>query len=382
MTSSLRKLLRLNPKVLSPQKYLDKELEQECSLAFSVLSKKVTPDMNLDLLRSLAPVPIDPYQVISQDLRDFNSEIITKLNCSVDVVNLITGYYFRAMGKQIRPVTMLLLARSLSQPSLRTSSILPSQRLYAQVMEVIHTASLVHDDVVDKGETRRGKSSIHKVVGNRLAVLGGDYMISASSFYLSQLGDMRLMKLFSLIIENLGRGELIQSDVKSTFEVSEEELLLTYTQKTFCKTASLIAYGCKGIGLLMQEAYAEPCYNFGKHLGLAFQYVDDILDFVSDSKTLGKPALNDMREGLATAPVLLALPEFPEVRDLISREFKGEGDIDQGVMMAKSVGLDRTRHLALLHLRKALDSLDMLPKDSQARQALGALARLIYERVK
>ena len=382
MTSSLRKLLRLNPKVHSIQKYLDKELEHECTLAVSVLHKKVTPDMNHNILRSLAPVPLDPYKVIAEDLRDFNSEIVTQLHSSVDVANLITGYYFNAMGKQIRPVTMLLLARALSHSGLRTSTVLPAQRVYAQVMEVIHTASLVHDDVVDKGETRRGQSAVHRVVGNRLAVLGGDYMISGSSYLLSHVGDMRLMDLFSRIIENLGRGELIQADIKNSLSTSEDELLFTYTQKTFCKTASLIAYGCKGIGLLAQESFSLPCYEFGKHLGLAFQYVDDILDFVSDSKTLGKPALNDMREGLATAPVLLALPEYPEVRDLINREFKGEGDVEQGLAVARSVGLERTRHLALLHLRKALDSLTMLPHDSKAVQALGSLARLIYERVK
>ena len=195
----------------------------------------------------------------------------------------------------------------------------------------------------------------------------------------TELNDIKLIELISAIMENLARGELIQADTSDT---DLENLLVSYCHKTYFKTASLIAHGCKGIGMYgTQEIQPEKCFKFGKHLGLAFQYVDDILDFIGDEKSLGKPKLNDMKEGLATSPILFACDHDHNLMEVVARKFSTEGDIEIGRAAAMKFGIETTRRLALIHLLKALDTLDFIPKDSFAFSALISLAIKIYNRI-
>jgi geranylgeranyl pyrophosphate synthase len=122
------------------------------------------------------------------------------------------------------------------------------QEVFAMVMEMIHTSSLIHDDVIDHGETRRGLKAIHRISGNKAAILGGDYLIATASYMCAKLDRMPLMRIISDIMENLSKGELIQKEIK-TFD-SYDQLLQIYVNKTYYKTAALLAYGCQGIGML------------------------------------------------------------------------------------------------------------------------------------
>jgi len=330
--------------------------------------------MNSELFSKLK-TDLDPFELVKEDMKTFSQDILEALYTGDSSIDDITQYYFKFPGKHFRPTILLLLSRALSPRSeFLSGSVERPQRVFAEVIEMMHCSSLVHDDVIDRAETRRGQVAVHKQVGNFKAVKGGNYLMGTASYHCTKLDDMRLMNLISEIMENLSKGELIQADA-----VSEdlETHIVSYCHKTYFKTASLIAHGCKGIGYY--GGYPEECFNFGKHLGLAFQYVDDVLDFVGDQKLLGKPKLNDMREGLATGPVLFG--EGNKILDIVKRKFSKSGDIELGVAAAEKQGIDKTRHLALLHLHAALDSLHFLDKNSFAYKALCSLASKIYNRV-
>ena len=165
---------------------------------------------------------------------------------------------------------------------------------------MIHTASLVHDDVVDEASTRRGVDTVHSRFDARVAVLAGDFLFAQASWHLANLDDLDVVKLLSRVIMDLADGEVKQGlyrfDTAQTFE--------TYLEKSYCKTASLIANSCRAAGVLSgcSHSQLDSLYQFGRQLGLAFQVVDDILDFTGSDQQLGKPAASDLASGYLTAP--------------------------------------------------------------------------------
>eukprot|EP01138_Halocafeteria_seosinensis_P008697 gb/GECG01008889.1/.p1 GENE.gb/GECG01008889.1/~~gb/GECG01008889.1/.p1 ORF type:complete len:177 (+),score=28.28 gb/GECG01008889.1/:1-531(+) len=164
--------------------------------------------------------------------------------------------------------------------------------------------------------------------------------------------------------------------VDSAFEI--------YLRKTFYKTGSLMANSCKSAALLGEHSdhVADVGYRYGQHIGLAFQLVDDMLDFTGQSSYLGKPSLNDMKQGIATAPVLFASEEYPAVLKLIERKFEAPGDVEKGAQLVeKSDGVERTRKLAFAHTQQALDAIAEL-HPSKYRTALAALACELMDRTK
>ncbi|OMJ95145.1 hypothetical protein SteCoe_1514 [Stentor coeruleus] len=366
-------------KTISKLKFFLPELTEDCNIICNLKGKLFSPEENKKLFEQNFHKSLDPFEILKQDMLDFTQSIQSYLQSGEHSVDYITQYYFKHPGKHIRPTIALILARAMNSAKnqdFSLSSIHNSQRIFSQVIEMIHCSSLIHDDVIDSGETRRGQTAVHKQVGNKAAVLGGDYLISTASLMCTELKDLRLIELISAIMENLSKGELIQSD---TQESDLDALLVAYCHKTYFKTASLIAHGCKGIGLYGIEE--EKCFEFGKHLGLAFQYVDDILDFTGDKKTLGKPNLNDMKEGLATGPVLFACAHQPSLMDAVFRKFTGTDDIIQGKEAALKYGLETTRRLALIHLIKSLEALHFIPRSSYAYSALNSLAHKVYSRI-
>lgn len=373
------KLAQLASKVKSTQKYFLKELKNECQIATDLIGAQISRETNQALFTKLAAERLDPFELVKQDLLDFNREIMDHLYTGEPELDNITQYYFKFPGKHFRPTIMLLLSRALagySENDFKLHQPHRGQQTFSQVIEMIHCSSLIHDDVIDRGEIRRGQEAIHKKVGNKTAVMGGNYLISTASYVCTLLEDMRLMDLVSQIMENLTKGELIQAEGQCE---SLEEHLVSYCHKTYFKTASLIAHGCKGIGLY--SGYPNECFEFGKHLGLGFQYIDDILDFTGDKKTLGKPNLNDMKEGLATGPILFAVPHNDTLLEAVNRKFKGSEDTKLGQRLADQYGIEITRNLALYHLDMALKNLHFIPNDSFAYKALASMAAKIYDRV-
>merc|ERR1712228_946174 len=228
----------------------------------------------------------------------------------------------------------------------------------ASITEMIHTASLIHDDVLDAADTRRGDSTVHKLYSSKAAVLSGDFLLARASVALAKLDNAQVVREMAKSLEALVQGELMQ--LKST---ADERLSMEYyLSKSYCKTASLMAYSCKSAALLsghaVESEVAVAAEKYGYHFGLAFQVIDDLLDFTGTSETLGKPGLQDMSLGLSTAPVLYAAEEHPELKALISRKFSHEGDVNIACeIVLRSQGLQKTKELASFHAQAAVDGL-------------------------
>jgi all-trans-nonaprenyl-diphosphate synthase len=244
---------------------------------------------------------------------------------------------------------------------------------------MIHTASLVHDDVVDESEVRRNVPTVNSLFNNRVAVLAGDFLFGQSAWYLANLGNLEVVKLLSEVIKDMAEGEIQQGlnrfDTTLTMEA--------YLEKTYYKTASLMANSAKAAGVLsgVSQEVAENLYDYGRNLGLAFQIIDDILDFTGSTEALGKPAGSDLISGNLTAPVLFALEEKPYLEVFIEREFAQPDDLQQALALVKeSKGIERSRTLAAEHAQMAVQSLSVL-KPSVSTQALLDLADYVLSRV-
>lgn len=296
------------------------------------------------------------FSPVEADLHQLTENLKRLVGARHPILFAAAEHLFGAGGKRLRPAIVLLFSRATSADH----EITASHRRLAEITEMIHTASLVHDDVVDESELRRGVPTVHASFGNRVAVLAGDFLFAQSSWYLANLDNLEVVKLLSQVIMDLAEGEIQQGLNRFDAGLSIE----AYLEKSYYKTASLIANSCKAAGVLSEvsEAMAMNLYNYGRHLGLAFQIVDDLLDFTSSADTLGKPAGSDLSSGNLTAPVLYAMQEKPVLEVLIEREFAQEGDLDQAIaLVLESKGVERSRELATHHAQLAIQQLEGLP---------------------
>ncbi|KAF8066820.1 terpenoid synthase [Lyophyllum atratum] len=285
--------------------------------------------------------------------------------------------------------------------------ILPTQTRLAQIVEMMHTASLLHDDVIDESALRRGSPSAPAAFGNKLSILGGNFVLGRASGALSRLGDPEVTDLIASVLSNLVEGEILQTKAvetqtgwvkkETTPEGAQEEAgekaahmnriqdaWNIYLQKTYLKTASLMAKGARAAvtlgGCKEGDIWREIAYAYGRNLGIAFQLVDDILDYDSASATLGKPGGADLQLGLTTGPALYAWEEHPEMGALIRRKFEEPGDVEKARdFVARSSALQRTRELAQRYADKAKEVLEQLP-ESEAKSALEVLAERVIRR--
>lgn len=268
-------------------------------------------------------------------------------------------------GKNFRPRFLLLLGRMLGSSG-------RSRQVLSSVTEMMHTASLIHDDVLDDAAIRRGREAVHKAYGNKVAILAGDFLLARASRLLSSLGDARIVELLSTTLEHLTLGEMLQSTSISTLQ--------TYMAKSFYKTASLLSHSAQAIAALSEAAPAQVllererlCFALGKHIGLAFQLIDDLLDFTQSSLIFGKPSEGaDLRAGLATAPVLFARDELrvrvPELAAAVERRFAEPGDVELAMSCVRSTSaLEQTRELAAWHATQCLQCISDLYSISPSR---------------
>lgn len=313
-------------------------------------------------------------------------------------------YFFQrgVEGKRLRPTLLLLMASALSQsaepPSVQhlavdytpphQAPVEQRRRLQriAEIAELIHVASLLHDDVLDDAETRRGILSLNAKAGNKLAILAGDFLLARASVSLASLQNTQIVELLSRVLEHLVSGEIMQ--MTSTPEQLTD--LEHYLAKTFNKTASLMANSSKAVAVLGDQPpeVCELAWNYGRHLGLAFQIVDDILDLTVSSTRLGKPALNDLHSGIATAPVLFAAEEFPQLTLLIQRRFKEPDDVAVAKdLIERSQGLRKAKELAAYHANCAAEMIHQMPKAHSehaeiSRQGLLKITEKVLTRTK
>jgi len=253
-----------------------------------------------------------------------------------------------------------------------------AQQRLAQIVEMIHASSLMHDDVIDRADMRRGAPAVHKLWGVKTAVMGGDFLLARATVLLARLGSNEVVGLMAQTIDEMVAGELMQATETSDSLLEFDH----YLHKTYRKTAALVCLSCESAAVLGEhtDEVRQALHAYGRHLGLAFQIVDDLLDLTGSSDTLGKPAGADMAEGHATAPVLYANEEFPELADLIRRKFKSEGDVARALELTMaSDAMQRTRDLATSHAQKAADALGVLPP-SAARDGLLRLCADVLNR--
>lgn len=384
----------------------------------------------------------DPFRLVSHDLNEMTQSIRETVSVlQHPALDRAASHLLSLHGKRVRPIIVLLMAHATalsSQPASSSSSapsvvasrgissspsvsfpdvsLLPAQLRLAEITELIHAASLLHDDVIDVADTRRGALSVNSLFGNQLAVLAGDFLLARASVALARLRDCDVVELLSTVIEHLVRGEVLQmrgsgydgylkeniddfgngSDTlrggigdatlherRDDWFHSTDGPFESYLAKTFFKSASLVANSCRAVVMLAHHPphVANAAYAFGEGIGIAFQLIDDVLDLTSSVCTLGKPVLNDMRQGVVTAPVLFAADVFPELRPIIDRRFAHDGDVDLVVdRVHRADGVKKTRLLAKQHAGRAVAAIvDVLPP-SDYRSALINLAEFTLTR--
>jgi all-trans-nonaprenyl-diphosphate synthase len=315
------------------------------------------------------------FDPVELDLRLLTDNLKQLISARHPILGAAAEHLFEAGGKRLRPAIVLLVSRA----TMLDQDLTPRHRRLAEITEMIHTASLVHDDVVDEADLRRNVPTVNNLFDNRIAVLAGDFLFAQSSWYLANLDNLQVVKLLSEVIRDFAEGEILQSINRFDVDISLE----SYLEKSYYKTASLIANSAKAAGVLsdVSDETAEQLYGYGRDLGLAFQIVDDILDFTSPTEILGKPAGSDLISGNITAPVLFAMEENPDLVTLIEREFKQAGDIEQALQIVnESQGIDRARDLAAYHAKLAVKQLECL-KPSGASRSLFELADYVLSRL-
>uniref|UniRef100_A0A8C8RWR0 All trans-polyprenyl-diphosphate synthase PDSS1 n=1 Tax=Pelusios castaneus TaxID=367368 RepID=A0A8C8RWR0_9SAUR len=322
----------------------------------------------------------DPFKLGRKDLKNLYEDIKKELLVSAAELREMCEYYFDGKGKAFRPMIVVLMARACNNHYNNSGEVQPGQRSVAIIAEMIHTASLVHDDIIDDADSRRGKMTVNQIWGERKAVLAGDFILSAASVALARIGNTAIISVLTQVIEDLVRGEFLQLGSKE----NENERFAHYLEKTFKKTASLIANSCKAVSILgcPDPKVHEIAYQYGKNVGIAFQLIDDVLDFTSCADKLGKPAAADLKLGLATGPVLFACQQFPEMNALIMRRFTLPGDVERARQyVLQSDGVQQTTYLAQRYCHQAMHEISKL-RPSPERDALIQLTEIVLTRDK
>ena len=312
---------------------------------------------------------------IKNELETFNQFFRESLKSKVGLVDLVTRYIIRQKGKKIRPLLVLLSAKvcgGINERSYRG----------AVLVELLHTATLVHDDVVDNADKRRGLWSINKVFKNKVAVLMGDYLLSKGLLIAMEGKDYDFLEVITNTVKRMSEGELLQIQKTRKLDIDEE----TYFKVISDKTASLIETCCT-IGAMSassDKAYISTMSDFGKNLGISFQIRDDILDYDGNLSVTGKRAGGDIKEKKITLPLIYSLNQVSnikatEIRKII-KNGKDKPKVDTVIEFVRNNnGIDYAISKARTYSQYAKEALNKLP-DSQSKLALEALVDFVIDR--
>lgn len=300
---------------------------------------------------------------VAADMQSVDAVIRARLNSDVVLIRTIGDYIIGAGGKRMRPAMLLLVARALGYQG-------NHHHLMAAVVEFIHTATLLHDDVVDESSLRRGRSTANAVFGNAASVLVGDYLYSRAFEMMVEVERMRIMQIMSEATTIIAEGEVLQLLNVHDPDVSEER----YLQVVRFKTAKLFEAAARA-GAVLADAtpeQEEAAAAYGRHIGTAFQLVDDVLDYSGDAAALGKNVGDDLREGKPTLPLIRVLEVGSDSQRALIRQAIETGDVDfvdvaQAIFDTKA--LDHARQSALREAELAKRALHALPI-SPSRQSL------------
>lgn len=316
------------------------------------------------------------FELVRDDLVRVEEEISKQGGSGIAPASEISTYLLAGGGKRLRPALLLLSARlcgARSEGAIRLGA----------VVEMIHTATLIHDDVIDGADTRRGRPSANARWGNHLSVLAGDWLYMQSFQLALRERNFRILDILIELTQNMVEGELIQYSKLGCIDLSEEEALALAYRKTAC-----LFSGCMELGAVLgrqDENVQHLLADYGRFAGLAFQLVDDLLDFTASPEKLGKPVLSDLKEGKVTLPLIYALEGGDSRgRSLVAtvleeKGFRSVRPEEISALVRDSGALDRTRRLACEYAARAKSCLDGTG-DPEYRRALLAVPDFILER--
>lgn len=327
------------------------------------MSPQTAPISLADLQRGLRP----RLERVQQELRRI-------VEADFGLIAEVNAHLFRMQGKMFRPTLLLLAEEATGREEPRSTTL-------AAVIELIHLATLVHDDSVDHSVLRRGMPTINSLFSHQVSVIMGDYLYSRAVIELVRLDDLEPLRILSRVTNDMTVGEMRQLLAHDPLEFSEEQ----YDLLIQAKTASLVSGACE-IGALTASAEERGALRrFGEALGMAFQIVDDLLDYTEDASVTGKPFGSDLREHKVTLPLIAALPRMGdagrrEVSRLLHTPEPSDPQIAEVIMaVSQAGGLEYARERALRLAQLAEGELDLLPP-SPARDALRASITYVVDR--
>jgi octaprenyl-diphosphate synthase len=304
--------------------------------------------------------------LVSDELNAVNRVILDRMQSPVSLIPELAGHLIAGGGKRMRPMLTLASARMLGYHGTRHHEL-------AACVEFLHTATLLHDDVVDGSDLRRGRKTANLIWGNQATVLVGDFLFSRSFELMVEDGSLRVLKILSNAASVITEGEVAQLTAARQIDTSEDR----YLDIIAAKTAVLFAAACQIAAAVAERGTREEAalQSYGRNLGIAFQLVDDAIDYVSDAATMGKSIGDDFREGKVTLPVILAYQRGDEAarafwREAIAGRAVGDDDLAQAVAHLRSTrAIDDTLARARHYGARAIDALAIFPQ-SEPRAAL------------
>ena len=324
------------------------------------------------------PAPsLDPMMaLVAQDMNLVNAVILDRMQSEIPLIPELAGHLIAGGGKRMRPMLTLAAARLLNYPGTR------HHRLAAAV-EFIHTATLLHDDVVDSSDLRRGRRTANIIWGNPASVLVGDFLFSKSFELMVESESLKALHILSNASAVIAEGEVNQLTAVRRLDLGEER----YLDIIGAKTAALFAAACRIAAVVAERSEAEELAldAYGRNLGIAFQLVDDAIDYVSDAGTMGKDAGDDFREGKMTLPVILAYARGDEAarafwKDAIAGHRNSDADLAEAIKLVQATrSVDDTLARARHYGQRAIDSLGIFAngaaKDAMVEAVEFAVAR-------
>jgi octaprenyl-diphosphate synthase len=313
--------------------------------------------------------------LIANDMLEVDAVIARRLESGVPLVGEVSRYIIAAGGKRLRPALLLLVTRALGHLG-------PQRFNLAAVVEFIHTATLLHDDVVDESTLRRGRATANECFGNPASVLVGDFLYSRAFQMMLDAGQMRIMEILADATNVIAEGEVLQ--LMNMHDAALDEA--AYLRVIRSKTAKLFEASARLGAVLAQAepALEQSCADYGQALGTAFQVIDDVLDYDGDAAVMGKNLGDDLREGKATLPLIAAMQRGTSAqRDLIRNaiETGAVAELDHIVAIVRQTGaLDVTRAAAATEAARAVDAARRLPSNLFSEGLLQLAAQLLQRR--
>ena len=311
----------------------------------------------------------------SDDMQAVNNQIMQRLQSDVPLVNQLGFYIISGGGKRMRPMLTVLAARALNYQG-------DAHIKLASIIEFIHTATLLHDDVVDESDLRRGRDTANALFGNAASVLVGDFLYTRAFQMMAEIGNLRVMEILAETTNVIAEGEVMQLMNCNDPHLSEE----AYFNVIYCKTAKLFEAATRLPAILSaaNESIESALQDYGRYLGTAFQIIDDVMDYTAASDVMGKSVGDDLAEGKTTLPLIHAIRTAnDEQRQLLTRAIMGRNGLDYleqiQEILQQTGAFDYSRNKAEDEIRKAKLALSILP-DTPYRQALMSLADLAVNR--